>query len=175
MATTKDRTPAKKTKASASATKGGKPAGSKTPAKPARTKIAERAAAPTPPSSDAPPTAKGIKPGPRKTDAIAGAPVAPAASSRSRDKPEPAATTIAAAPPSKGNIKADTRPAAAKSRPSSLGAPIAISTEERENMIRMAAYFKAEKRSFAPGYAEQDWADAEREVDDWLRQQRRSG
>lgn len=38
-------------------------------------------------------------------------------------------------------------------------------------MVRMAAYFKAEKRHFAPGFAEQDWADAEREVDEWLRQQ----
>jgi hypothetical protein len=37
-------------------------------------------------------------------------------------------------------------------------------------MIRMAAYFKAEKRAFAPGFEMQDWADAEHEVDEWLRQ-----
>ncbi|AGA91610.1 Protein of unknown function (DUF2934) [Thioflavicoccus mobilis 8321] len=47
-----------------------------------------------------------------------------------------------------------------------------ISPEERENMIRMAAYFKAEKRQFAPGFETQDWADAEREVDEWLSQHR---
>jgi hypothetical protein len=35
-------------------------------------------------------------------------------------------------------------------------------------MIREAAYYKAEKRSFTAGNDAQDWADAEREIDELL-------
>lgn len=41
----------------------------------------------------------------------------------------------------------------------------AVSPEERERMIREAAYFRAEGRGFAGGDPEQDWIEAEREVD----------
>lgn len=37
--------------------------------------------------------------------------------------------------------------------------------QEREAMIREAAYFRAEWRGFTDGYAETDWYAAEREVD----------
>lgn len=37
--------------------------------------------------------------------------------------------------------------------------------EERERMIREAAYLRAEQRGFAGGSPEEDWAEAEREVD----------
>ncbi|MBS0003533.1 MAG: DUF2934 domain-containing protein [Thioalkalivibrio sp.] len=37
--------------------------------------------------------------------------------------------------------------------------------EERERMIREAAYFRAEQRGFVGGSPEDDWAEAEREVD----------
>lgn len=43
-----------------------------------------------------------------------------------------------------------------------------VSPEVRQKMIEDAAYFKAEKRNFEPGYAVQDWADAEREIDDLI-------
>jgi len=43
-----------------------------------------------------------------------------------------------------------------------------VSAEQRLEMIREAAYFKAEQRNFAPGNDEQDWADAEREIDELL-------
>jgi hypothetical protein len=43
-----------------------------------------------------------------------------------------------------------------------------ISTDIRQKMIEDAAYFKAEKRNFAPGHEVQDWADAEREIDDLI-------
>lgn len=39
---------------------------------------------------------------------------------------------------------------------------------ERLAMIRDAAYYKAEKRGFAPGHETQDWAEAEREIDELL-------
>jgi hypothetical protein len=36
-------------------------------------------------------------------------------------------------------------------------------------MIREAAYFKAEKRGFAPGHELDDWLEAEEEIDKKLR------
>lgn len=39
-----------------------------------------------------------------------------------------------------------------------------ISAEERQRLVARAAYFRAEKRGFAPGYALQDWIEAEAEV-----------
>ena len=39
-----------------------------------------------------------------------------------------------------------------------------ISAEERERFVAQAAYFRAEKRGFAPGYELQDWVEAEAEV-----------
>ena len=40
-----------------------------------------------------------------------------------------------------------------------------VSDEERRNMIARAAYFRAEKRQFAPGHEVEDWIAAEVEVD----------
>ena len=39
-----------------------------------------------------------------------------------------------------------------------------INAEERERLIARAAYFRAEKRGFAPGCELQDWVEAEAEV-----------
>lgn len=38
----------------------------------------------------------------------------------------------------------------------------------REDLIRTAAYFRAERRGFAPGGELEDWFEAEREVDRWI-------
>jgi hypothetical protein len=40
-----------------------------------------------------------------------------------------------------------------------------VSAEERLSMIAQAAYFRAERRSFAPGHELGDWIAAEAEVD----------
>jgi hypothetical protein len=40
-----------------------------------------------------------------------------------------------------------------------------VSAEERRDMIARAAYFRAEKRNFAPGHEVEDWVAAEIEVD----------
>jgi phage-related tail fiber protein len=45
---------------------------------------------------------------------------------------------------------------------------ISISSEERWKMIAIAAYHNAEKRGFAPGGEMQDWAEAEKEIDELL-------
>lgn len=39
-----------------------------------------------------------------------------------------------------------------------------ISAEERQRLVERAAYFRAEKRGFAPGFELQDWIEAEVEV-----------
>jgi len=43
--------------------------------------------------------------------------------------------------------------------------PLVVSERERRSMIEMAAYLLAEKRKFAAGHEEEDWAQAEAEVD----------
>jgi hypothetical protein len=45
-----------------------------------------------------------------------------------------------------------------------------VSPDERLAMINEAAYFKAENRNFAPGHESEDWAEAEREIDELLAQ-----
>ena len=47
--------------------------------------------------------------------------------------------------------------------------PIGSLWEQREPWIREAAYFKTEKRGFAPGHALNDWLAAEAEVDAAMR------
>ncbi|MFH1604530.1 MAG: DUF2934 domain-containing protein [Pseudomonadota bacterium] len=39
-----------------------------------------------------------------------------------------------------------------------------ISAEERRRLVERAAYFRAEKRGFAPGFELEDWIEAEVEV-----------
>ena len=46
----------------------------------------------------------------------------------------------------------------------SRAAIAAPSAAEREEMVRTAAYFRAERRGFAPGYEWEDWLAAEAEV-----------
>jgi hypothetical protein len=43
--------------------------------------------------------------------------------------------------------------------------PKRVSEEERRGMIARAAYFRAERRHFAPGHEIADWMAAEAEVD----------
>ena len=43
-----------------------------------------------------------------------------------------------------------------------------VSPAARLDMIREAAYYKAEKRNFAPGHDAEDWALAEREIDELI-------
>jgi hypothetical protein len=43
-----------------------------------------------------------------------------------------------------------------------------VSNEERYRLIAEAAYFRSEKRSFAPGYELEDWLAAEAELEKML-------
>src|SRR3569832_1829467 len=46
-----------------------------------------------------------------------------------------------------------------------------VDTAQRAEMIRTAAYFRAERRGFAEGHAEEDWIAAEQEIDERLAQE----
>ena len=48
------------------------------------------------------------------------------------------------------------------------GAETPISSQDRRRMIAEAAYFHAERRGFDDGNPDQDWYEAEREIDDLL-------
>ena len=55
-----------------------------------------------------------------------------------------------------------------------LGSPLrTINPDERNRMIREAAYFRALKRGFKNGDPLQDWVAAEREIDGWLKSRER--
>jgi len=45
-----------------------------------------------------------------------------------------------------------------------LGSGPTLNAEERNRLVAQAAYFRAEKRGFAPGCELQDWIEAEAEV-----------
>lgn len=40
-----------------------------------------------------------------------------------------------------------------------------VSAGERERMIAMEAYYRAERRGFAPGHELEDWCEAEAEIE----------
>jgi len=61
--------------------------------------------------------------------------------------------------------KAKSTPKRRKSTPAKL---LEITPEERWRLIAVAAYYKAEKRDFAPGREVDDWLESEREVDELL-------
>ena len=58
--------------------------------------------------------------------------------------------------------KSKSKPKASRSQTSQSSAE---QSSERRQRIAEAAYYKAERRGFAPGYEERDWLDAESEMD----------
>jgi hypothetical protein len=87
-------------------------------------------------------------------------------------KPRAATTAKSAAktPPIKAAAaKTPAKSAAKVSRAAAMPAaarpaPAALSAAQREQAVRTAAYFRAERRGFAPGYEWDDWLSAEAEV-----------
>jgi hypothetical protein len=74
-----------------------------------------------------------------------------------------AAATSKAKLPSKAVARAPVAKARTKKNQQPVSGP-ALNTEERNRLIAQAAYFRAEKRGFAPGFELQDWVEAETEV-----------
>lgn len=67
--------------------------------------------------------------------------------------------------PARTTARATRAVRARKRAPAAPDKGTTISAEERRAMIEQAAYFRAEKRGFAPGEALQDWLAAEAEID----------
>ena len=84
----------------------------------------------------------------------------PARKPRAATAPKPAAKKVATAKKAATAKATARRPASTASRP----AVTAPSATGREEMVRTAAYFRAERRGFAPGYEWEDWLAAEAEV-----------
>jgi hypothetical protein len=75
-------------------------------------------------------------------------------------KPRAAAAPKPAARKASPAAKSSARKAAGKpAAPARAPSPV-----EREEMVRTAAYFRAERRGFEPGYEWEDWLAAEAEV-----------
>lgn len=61
-------------------------------------------------------------------------------------------------------------PGSVEDRAVTLKPAAEVTPEERWRMVADAAYYRAERRNFAPGYEQEDWLSAEAEVDALLRQ-----
>lgn len=73
--------------------------------------------------------------------------------------------TAAAAPAAPKKTPAKPKSAAAKPRATArTDVATSLSPAERLRMIEMAAYFRAERRGFAPGNEFEDWVAAEAEI-----------
>jgi hypothetical protein len=91
---------------------------------------------------------------PRTADPVT--PVGPAESTRAPRSPSASAESR----------PAQRRPGAAQGQPAPLSkSPVAVSADTRRSMIAKAAYLRSERRGFAPGFEEEDWLTAEKEVD----------
>lgn len=97
--------------------------------------------------------------------------VAPKATSTASAKPASAAKApakVASKAPAASKAAAPKPAAAAKKKAPAavklIEKPAAPSFEERQRWVATAAYHRAEKRGFAPGYEVQDWLDAEVEI-----------
>ncbi len=72
--------------------------------------------------------------------------------------------TAAAAPAAAKKVPAKPRVAKA-SAPARKEAAAASPPAERQRLIEIAAYFRAERRGFAPGHDWADWLEAEAEIE----------
>lgn len=70
---------------------------------------------------------------------------------------------LESAPPQLNGSKPDSAEVPSGANPQN--AQFATALEERRRNIAEAAYYRAERRGFAPGYEDADWLDAEKETD----------
>lgn len=90
---------------------------------------------------------------------------APKRATKAASKTASAAPTASA---KRGKTSAAAAPPKLSDHQGSLRQLATVSEEKRQDMIREAAYYKAEKRNFAPGHDAEDWAAAEREIDELI-------
>jgi len=110
------------------------------------------------------PAPKSSRPPAAPTDMTESAPTKKSSSKSTGKKVSAAAATPVATPPKRGKSSAPKR----SDHQGSLHELATVSAAKRQDMIREAAYYKAEKRRFAPGHEAEDWAAAEREIDELI-------
>jgi hypothetical protein len=71
--------------------------------------------------------------------------------------------------------KAAPKPRAKKPGGAAPRQPSTVPAEQRRNYVKMAAYYIAERRGFAPGNPLEDWVQAEAEIDRLLAEGRLGG
>jgi len=100
------------------------------------------------------------RPAPAKAPAAAApkAVAVPAKAAAAKAAPKKAAPTTAAPKKAEAAPRTPAAPAAKAVKGAKAEGP------DRAEMVRMAAYFRAELRGFAPGYEVDDWLAAEAEV-----------
>ena len=96
-------------------------------------------------------------------------PAAPSSktTTRTTSRKTTTAKSASAAKPATASTKTES-PTRLSDHQGSLSQLATVSPETRLDMIREAAYYKAEKRHFAPGHDAEDWAAAEREIDELI-------
>ena len=156
----------KKTAVKPSAPSDPRPAAAPVTRKSAVKKAVAESASPAP-SAPAHPSAHPVAPA--MTKAAAAAAAAKATTAATRPAPAKAAKKEVAktAGPATAAAKPNPQPSL-EEKPVSLQHLAKVTPEQRQDMVREAAYYKAEKRNFTGGSDAQDWADAEREIDELL-------
>ena len=86
-----------------------------------------------------------------------------ARSSTSRKGAKPAKAALKPGP--KARTQSVAKSAATGKARASAASRTTVTDEDRRNMVSIAAYFRAERRGFAPGHEDADWLAAEAEVD----------
>lgn len=88
-----------------------------------------------------------------------------AAKTAAKGRAKPA---VDAAAPDKAAARAPAKAPVTAAVKAKAAAAAGVSPDERARMIETAAYFRAERRGFEPGYETEDWAVAEAEIDELL-------
>ncbi|MEW6678081.1 MAG: DUF2934 domain-containing protein [Pseudomonadota bacterium] len=122
----------------------------------ASAKVSTKAAAST--------TAKKPPKAPAKAPAKAAASAKDKAAAKPTAEKKPKAVVEKAAP-AKAKVSATAKPRKASAK-ATTAHPVTL--EQRSHYIEVAAYYIAERRGFQGGDAAEDWAQAEREIDDLL-------
>lgn len=110
---------------------------------------------------------------PKPATVVAPAPAKPVAVKKPATKKSvsptlPVAVTALAPAPAMPEAKAKAKPKASVAKPKTVAAAKAkpaLSAEQRNNYVEVAAFYIAERRGFVPGSPADDWVAAELEVD----------
>ncbi len=146
-----------------------KPAPQMTRAGAAAAAVRSAPAVPGPATGQAPHPASDPAPDPASDPALAPVPTAsPVAAAAPQARAVPKAASLKSEPGELPLADPDVHPAPLEEKPVSLQGLVEVTPDQRLGMIREAAYYKAERRGFQGGNDADDWADAEREIDDLL-------